>query len=215
VRERWERLRWRLRAGAKSVQGGVPFNQRDRREAAVLGGVCVVIVAVLVPVLLLGRGGGGDDPESSTATLTVIDPVAETRAGPTADFVAIDDEDDLERNAEIRTDDTGFAELEYSDATHTRFGPSTLASIERLDYAASPRRIAVGLDIGRTLQRPATTGTAPPIVEMRTESAVASAKDAEFTAECETASVCRFIVLHGTVDVAPSDADAVRLSKND
>jgi hypothetical protein len=27
--------------------------------------------------------------------------------------------------------------------------------------------------------------------------------------------VCRFIVLRGTVDVAPSDADAVRLAAND
>ena len=214
MRERWERLVWRLRSNARAVKGGVPFNQRDRREAAALGGVCVVIVAVLVPVLLLGRGSGDRDSAKSSATLTVIDPIAETRAVATG-FATVDESDELERGSEIRTDDQGFVELEYTDGSRTRLGPGTLASIDRLDYDSSPKRIAVGLDLGRALQRPATTATAPPIVELRTESAIASAKGAEFTAECESSSVCRFIVLRGTVDVAPSDADAVRLSEHD
>ena len=127
----------------------------------------------------------------------------------------VDDSDELERGSEIRTDEQGFVELEYADGSRTRLGPGTLASIERLGYASSPRRIAVGLDLGRALQRPGTTGSEPAIVELRTETAVASAQGAEFTTECETSSVCRFIVLRGTVDVAPSDADAVRLSAND
>ena len=212
MRERVGTLLEQLRAGARSVRGNVPFNDRDRREAAVLGGICVVVVAVLVPVLLLGRGSGGGS-DTSTATLTVIDPVAETHAAGT-DYAPVDHETDLERGAEIRTNDEGFAELEYGDGSLTRLGPSTLASIDRLDDDSSPRLTALGLELGRALQRPSPSGTGGDM-ELRTQTAVASTRDAEFTAECETSTRCRFLVLRGTVDVAPSDADAVALSKYD
>lgn len=184
-------------------------SDRERREAAVLAGVCVLVVAILVPLVLIPRDG--PDRAEASASLAVIVAGAQI-SKPGSGFAAVDRGERVPAGSAIRTDESGFVQVGYEDDSLTRFGPATIARVRKLDYHATPRRIAVDLDVGKTLHR-ATAADTTYLLHTRT--AVARGRGADFSVECETTMRCRIVVVKGVVDVFPSDAKRISLTDYD
>lgn len=111
----------------------------------------------------------------------------------------------------VRTDATGFAEIDYSDGSLTRLDVSTDFTIEALATSSGVATTRTKLDAGRVWNRVQKLGTEG---EYTVETAVATAtvRGTAFLVDCRPSPACVFTVLEGSIELALTDGSTVTLT---
>lgn len=173
-------------------------------------------VGRIVAVAIVAGCGGGDDGGSGepTATLAIISTRIETAVGAGA-FGEATEGQELSVGDRVRTDDSGFAEIDYPDGSWMRIDNNATARIQSLVARDAVRRIRVSIDTGDAWNRVGKLGARQGAYVLETPVATAAVRGTAFAAQCTGRTSCRFSVVEGSVTVTPLDGDAVRLSAGD
>jgi hypothetical protein len=166
-------------------------------------------VALLALAVLVGCGhgsaqpggpAGSTAPGAPAARVGLIDRLVEVRATGTASYGAAADQAPLSVGDAVRTDATGFGEVDYADGSVTRLDSSTELSVVALHHVADVHQTRVRMDSGRTWHRVTKLSNSESSFEVETRTAVAAVRGTAFVVDCRT-PVCTVTVVEGTVDV--------------
>lgn len=167
-------------------------------------------LATLAVVVVAGCGGGddgdsrGDAVGSPTATLAIISTDIETAARG-AGFVEAVEGQALDVGHRVRTDRTGFAEINYHDGSWMRIEHEATATIEALVERGPVAQVRVSIDGGDAWNRVRTLAEPEDAYVLETPVATAAVRGTAFAARCPSVTTCSFSVVEGTVTVTPTD----------
>jgi hypothetical protein len=144
------------------------------------------------------------------ADAVAIEPSVDVRLATAASFSPVDDPLPVAVGDTVRTDATGYAEVAFFDGSIARLDVETEFEILELVDDVVGATIRTRMGIGRTWHRVQEFGEAG---EYSVETSVATAvvQGTAFVIGCPTATVCRFAVAEGTVDVELPDGRVITL----
>ncbi len=178
----------------------------------------VLALAFVSLTTLSCSGGGGADDEAVAspnvlATLDVLtDTVSVVRDGSGTPEAASSGAE-LTQGDEVRTDETGFAEIAFFDGSWQRIDSGAAVTLTELVDVEEGHVVRTGLDQGRAWQRVEDLTNSDDSFEVDTPVAVAAVRGTSFSIECRTDPVaCTFAVLEGVVDLDLSDGTTVALT---
>ncbi len=120
---------------------------------------------------------------------------------------------ELTQGDEVRTDDTGFAEIAFFDGSWQRIDSGASVTLTELVDVEEGHVVRTGLDQGRAWQRVEDLTNSDDSFEVDTPVAVAAVRGTSFSIECGTDPVaCTFAVIEGVVDLDLSDGTTVALT---
>jgi len=182
-------------------------------------------VLLIALTFVAGACSGGDDtnkvaPVASavpstvavgvTATVTPIDAGVSVKSGA-GEFQPITGPTDLQSGDLVRTDDTGFAEVNYPDGSVTRLDVNTEFEVMSITDNAGVATTRANLNGGRVWSRVNDLGTEGEF-SVDTSVGVATVRGTAFMVECNDAGdECDFTVLEGEVGVDPPTLPVVVL----
>jgi uncharacterized cupin superfamily protein len=187
-----------------------------RGDRAVRTALAVVLLSALGAC-----GGGGSKPSSSAAaaadaTLKIRDQAAELRAKAATTFAGATDGQALALGDTVKTNGTGFAQVNYRDGSLTRIDANGQFTLTDLSTAAQAQRVAGTLDGGRAWSNVQKVTSSDSRYEIDTSVATASVRGTRFNTDCtSTDGSCSFTVVEGTVTVTPKGGTAVDLGPNE
>jgi len=164
---------------------------------------------VLLTAVLAACGGGGGSTKaaaasSSDATLKIRDQAAELRANATAAFAAANDGQGLSIGQTVKTNGTGFAQVNYRDGSLTRLDANAQFTLTDLTTAGQAQRVVGTLDGGRAWSNVQKVTSSDGRYEIDTSVATASVRGTKFNTDCTAADgSCTFTVIEGVVIVTP------------
>lgn len=196
-----------------------------------------VIVALATAVALVGCGGGISDdtseptettvastdttdttdttsPTEPLATVTRIDASVDARIDTASDFTAINEPAGVNPGDEVRTDNSGFAEIAYFDGSITRLDIATDFTVVDLTNDTDTATIRTTMGTGRTWHRVEEL-TGDDTYEVTTSVATATVRGTAFIITCPDDTTCDFTVLDGTVDITPLDGEPITVEANE
>lgn len=171
---------------------------------------------------LVGVACGGADPTVAdpvsdgdvtavaadpVAELTVLDDGAERRSAAADAFVAAVTGDALGVADLLRTDATGFVQIDYADGSLTRLDADTEFEIVALGGDADVPDTRARLEVGRTWNRVESVASGTGRFEIETSVAVAAVRGTAFVVQCLPDGTCVFIVVDGVVTVTVGDRE--------
>lgn len=159
----------------------------------------------LVLVVITLSGCSRAELATSPAELGIIDDAADWRAQTAGDFVRASDGQGLDIGDNVRTDETGFAEIQYPDGSLTRLDVLTVFRVGDLAGTGASPAIDVGLDSGRTWNRVRAVTGATGSFEVETAVGVAAVRGTAFSIDCGETGPCSFAVTEGTVELERND----------
>ncbi|MEY2423265.1 MAG: hypothetical protein QOI95_3332 [Acidimicrobiaceae bacterium] len=176
----------------------------------------ILIVAVLSTLLAACGGGGGGkaaSSSSSTARLQIRDQAAQLRVKAAADFAAANDGQALALGDTVKTNGTGFAQVDYGDGSLTRIDSDAQFTVTDLTTAGQAQRVVGSLDGGRAWSNVKKITSSDGRYEVDTNVATASVRGTHFDTDCRAASgSCTFTVVDGTVAVTPTGKTEIALN---
>ncbi len=155
-----------------------------------------------------GCSGGTPDPAGVSATLKIITTKIQS-AVKGAGFEPARRGQKLVKGDRVRTDATGFAELNYQDGSWQRIENNATLTVQRLTDTSKGQAVRSGVDIGRTWNRVRELSQPEDAYELETPVATASVRGTRFASECPTRDRCVFQVLEGKVLIDPVDGPPV------
>ena len=173
---------------------------------------------VLLTAVLAACGGGGGSTKaaaasSSDATLKIRDQAAELRANATAAFAAANDGQGLSIGQTVKTNGTGFAQVNYRDGSLTRLDANAQFTLTDLTTAGQAQLVVGTLDGGRAWSNVQKATSSDGRYEIDTSVATASVRGTKFNTDCTNPDKsCTFTVAEGTVTVTPKNGTAVDLT---
>lgn len=171
--------------------------------------------AVLVLPLLLCACAtavtGGEGPGDSLAALSVIDTRADVRPLTAEVFAEAEDAQPLDVGDTVRTNASGFAEVQYADGSLTRLGAATVLQVVALDGDVTVPEIEVDLDVGRVWNRVNTVTGERGRFEVGTDVGTAAVRGTAFAIECTDEPVCTFTVTEGRIVVTTLDGTVIEI----
>jgi hypothetical protein len=158
-------------------------------------------LSILLLALLVAGSACAKDATSSLASakLSIFQLEADVAHGQTA-FVLARDQQPLALNDTVRTDSTGFAEIDYPDHSLTRLDANTSFTVTRLVDAQGRRAVSARLDLGRSWNRVEKISGSGGF-SITTPNAVASVRGTVFVVACDAEPRCQFIDFEGSIDV--------------
>jgi uncharacterized cupin superfamily protein len=171
--------------------------------------------ATLAVALLAACGGGGGKAEStsSAAKLKIRDQAAEAKLKTATQFVAATDGQALALGDTVKTNGTGFAQVDYSDGSLTRIDSNASFTVTDLSSAGQAQRVVGTLDGGRAWSNVQKVTSSDGRYEVDTTVATASVRGTHFDTDCRASSgACTFTVVDGTVGVTPTGGAEVSLT---
>ena len=177
----------------------------------------VLLVAIIG---LAGCGGssdsGGGSGSSPDATLKVRDEAAQVKAKATKAFARGTDGQDLAVGDTVRTNGTGFAQVDYRDGSLTRLDSNAQFTLTELGRAGRAQRVVGRLDGGRAWSSVEKVTSSQGRYQIDTDVATAAVRGTQFDIDCTAADgSCTFTVADGTVRVTPIGAPFVDLHAGD
>lgn len=191
------------------------------------------VVAICVAGLLVACSEGGGTPQTpagaapgattapaataadpgapaAPATVTPIDAGVEVKKGD-SEFVAITATTEVEAGDVVRTDGTGFAEINYPDGSITRLDVDTEFRVVSITDDAGVATTRAELDGGRVWNRVQDLGTEGEF-SIDTAVGVATVRGTAWVADCRADEQCDFTVFEGEVGVRPTSGPTVGLT---
>lgn len=173
--------------------------------------LCVAVLAALVTACG-GGGGKAASTSASTATLKIRDQVAEAKAKAGSQFATATDGQALEVGDTVKTNGTGFAQVNYHDGSLTRLDANAQFTLSDLSTAAQAQRVVGSLDGGRAWSSVEKVTSSEGRYEVDTSVATASVRGTRFSVDCTAADgSCTFTVVDGTVAVTPKGGIEITL----
>ena len=180
-------------------------SRATRKGTYVLAGLTALTVAGFAFTLARPSTAG------APARLEVVESNVQLRPASAPAFATVDASTDVAGGSRIRTDDTGSAEIDYSDGSLTRIGPNSQYKVEALQIDGERRQIVGRLEVGRTFHQVSKLSGSDSRFEVHTANAVAAVRGTAFTVNCKVRLVCEFGVTEGVVNVRGSDGSQVDL----
>lgn len=187
----------------------------------------LLVVGVLVALMIGGLAWATDRsvPGSAAAAQTraaeplaklrVIDPGADVRRDAATNFRAARDGQNLRQGDTVRTNDTGFVEINYADGSLTRLGHATEFTIELLTEERGGRQTRGALTVGDTWSRAAKVSESGSF-EVRAGGTTAAVEGTAFSFSCvpsaNAAPVCTVVDVVDNVNVTTTDGSLRALS---
>jgi hypothetical protein len=174
--------------------------------------LCLALLTTLITAC--GGSGGKAAPSSSgTANLKIRDQAAQVRIKAAADFAAANDGQSLALGDTVKTNGTGFAQVDYSDGSLTRIDSDAQFTVTDLTTAGQAQRVVGSLDGGRAWSNVKKITSSDGRYEVDTNVATASVRGTRFDSDCRAASgSCTFTVVDGTVGVTPTSKTEIALN---
>lgn len=180
-----------------------------------------VVVALVVGAC--GGGGGGEDagPAAATrgpaaATLQVRDEAAQRRPEATSTFARAADGEELSIGDTVRTNGTGFVQVDYRDGSLTRLDSNAELTLTALSATGDAQRIAGRLEGGRAWSNVRELTSSEGSYELETPVATAAVRGTLFDTDCtDEAGSCTFVVAEGIVVVTPRGGEPIELRGGD
>lgn len=146
----------------------------------------------------------------AAATVTPLDQGVSVKKG-TADFVPISEPTEVAPGDVVRTDETGFAEVDYADGSITRLDVDTEFEVISITDNAGVATTRAKLNGGRVWSRVHKLGQEG---EFSIDSAVgvATVRGTAFVVDCRGDDECDYTVLEGKVDVDPTSQSTVGIT---
>ena len=161
--------------------------------------VAAASVAIVTTISGCGGGGSGDD----AATLAIRDEAAQVRQARHAFRKAVDGQD-LALGETVRTNGTGFVQIDYPDGSLTRIDSDATFTLRSLERTKQAQRVVAQLDGGRMWSRVERITSSEGRYEVDTQVATASVRGTAFDVDCrDPKGSCTFSVADGTVSVDP------------
>lgn len=149
------------------------------------------------------------DDAPATTTVTPIDQGVEVQLGG-AEFVTITEPTELAAGDVVRTDGSGFAEIDYPDGSITRLDVNTEFEVVSITDDAGTATTRANLTTGRVWNRVQDLGSEGEF-SVDTAVGVATVRGTAWVVDCTVGDECVFIVLEGEVEVAPLEGPTVDL----
>jgi hypothetical protein len=201
---------------------GSARGKRAAKTALVLVGVAVCLLALASPVVAAKGGNAkGAKPKRATspaavlATLTVRTPNVEVKKKGKSAYKSGKTGQTLRQGDALRTDTAGLAEINYTDGSYTRLGPSTQFSITKLTNKQGARQTQGSLTIGSTFSRAAKVSETGAF-EIKAGGATAAVEGTVFAVICTQGAqiTCEFISLEHLLVVQFGNAPPVPLDSD-
>jgi uncharacterized cupin superfamily protein len=191
---------------------GVMSLFRHRRRVAPIG---ILLIA------LLGACGGGSSSTTSSsskaaATLKVRDEAAELRRQAHATFALARDGQSLVLGDTVRTNGTGFAQVNYVDGSLTRLDSNAQFTLTDLANARRAERVVGRLNGGRAWSEVKKISSSEGRYEIDTAVATAAVRGTQFDINCTAADgSCIYTVVAGVVGLTPRGGEETLLHAGD
>jgi hypothetical protein len=150
-----------------------------RPFAAAIVGVVAAATLLLVPVAAGAAGKSG----APLASLKITADAVQVKQKGKSAFVAAKNGMALKQGDTIKTDVPGRAEIDYSDGSLTRLGPSTIFTISRLTDERGGRQTQGTLSVGQTWNRAAKVSETGSF-EVKAGGTTAAVEGTAFVATC-------------------------------
>jgi len=154
--------------------------------------------------------GSDDTPSGVSATLRIITQQIQS-ALKGKEFTPAKKGQRLVQGDRVRSDTTGFAELNYQDGSWQRIERNATLTVERLTDTAKGQTVKSAVDVGLTWNRVRKLSEPEDAYELDTPVATASVRGTRFSSECPASDRCTFKVLEGKVLITPVDGPPVLL----
>ena len=169
--------------------------------------------AILLAVLVVACGCGGgkkDDP----ATLAIRDQAAEVKLA-SADWKKGIDGQDLVLGEAVKTNGTGFAQIDFPDGSLARLDSDAHFVLHELKNAGGAQQVTGALDGGRVWSRVEKVSGSGHY-EIDTAGANATVRGTQFDVDCRASDgSCTFSVADGTVEVRTTKGRKIVLHAGD
>ena len=197
------------------MQGRSVFHSRALRVAAAL---CVV----LTPVFSSGSFASASTPAKAKPTVKQAPALATLKIQQAKvsiahkgkkKFVIAKNGQVLRQGDTLRTDTAGKAEIDYTDGSLTRLGPSTVFTISKLTNKRGGRQTQGTLDVGQTWSRAAKVSETGSF-EVKAGGTTAAVEGTAFALSCTkqgTERVCTVIDVVDSVKVTTTDGTSVTM----
>lgn len=190
------------------------------RRRRVIAALFAAIVASAGVALAIGpaiagtepSGGSSDAKPKAVATLKIIHEGASVRRDGKDEFKPATDGQKLRVGDTVKTDDTGFAQINYRDAgdTFTRLDVNTEFTIVSLTDDQGNRKVDGSLDVGRTWNR--TTGlTESESFSTEGAGATAAVTGSAYFASCLSPGNCTYISVVDGLTITTVDGEVQHL----
>ncbi len=160
-------------------------------------------VAMVAVLGLVGTACGGrapTEPDGTAARMAIIETNADWREGDIGEYVSGTDGQPLDVGNWVRTDQTGFAELEYIDGSLTRLDIETEFRVSELAGDETIPEVTVELDAGRMWSRVKTVTATEGRFDVETSVGVATIRGTGFLVDCSLpGGACLVAVSEGEV----------------
>lgn len=177
-----------------------------------LFGSRVVVFAMVFSGLAACGGGGDKSPVAADTTLKIRDQAAELRTKAATAFATATDGERMLLGDTVKTNGTGFAQVNYHDGSLTRLDANAQFTLTDLSKAGQAQRVVGKLDGGRAWSRVKKITSSQGRYEIDTPVATASVRGTQFDTDCRAASgSCTFTVVDGVVTVTPKGGKPVDL----
>jgi hypothetical protein len=163
----------------------------------------VLLAAPMAASASAGAARSGRDERAPIAHLKVTADNVEVRRADSKRFRPAHDGQRLKEGDTVRTDETGRAEIEYTDDSFTRLDVETTFTIVRLTNASGDRRIKGSLDTGRTWNRTSALAESESF-EVEGAGAIAAVAGTAFVVECLDGT-CEFLAVVDVTTVTGSN----------
>lgn len=170
--------------------GSMPLLKRVKRGQ-------VLAVALTLLALGLSTCSSGSTSEATGATLRVITPAAKVYSGTGAAGVSGMNGQSLAQGDVIKTSAKGVVQIDYSDGSFTRVGPSSEFTLTTLSTEMGSRKIEQTIGVGSSFSRVRKL-TGSESFSVTTEFGTATVRGTQFATAC-TESGCEFSVKEGEV----------------
>lgn len=171
----------------------------------------LIAAAAALAVVAAACDSGGDDAPAG-GSLGIEDTNVDVRDKGREAFNPADDGQDVIAGDTIRTDETGQAQLDYSDDSYTRLDVNTEFTIDRLTNAQGDRRVESQVDAGQTWNRVEELSESESF-EQGGEGANATVRGTAYVVRCDEDGNCTFIVVIGSVLVETADGTEILLEE--
>jgi Tol biopolymer transport system component len=160
----------------------------------------VLVLALLLLISLPACGTTSPTSNVPSALLTVYHRLTDVREAGQSPFLPGYDREPLVPNDTVRTDSTGFAEIDYPDGSLTRLDVNTVFSVTQLVNTPERRAVSAQLDVGRSWNRVVEiTGSGG--FSVSTPDATATVRGTVFVVACDPSRTCQFVVFEGSLQV--------------
>jgi hypothetical protein len=159
-------------------------------------------------------GGSGNKPTGAAAdaTLKIRDAAAAVQTKAASGFAGATDGQALALGDTVKTNGTGFAQVNYRDGSLTRLDANAQFTLSDLSTASQTQRVVGTLDGGRAWSNVQKVTSSDGRYEIDTSVATASVRGTRFNTDCTAADrSCTFTVIDGTVSVTPTGGAPIDL----